>query len=206
MFGHRYFHQLDGRTFFKRSPYGPYYQIGLNEDLALRGLVAWQRKRMTLVIVAFAAAFVPAALAYSAALRLDTGPGLLVAAALIGLGIAPFGLMLIIHLVFQRKVRAVLGHRQGEMDIGLPARASSSSAGYGREGKLAVLFFVGVAWLTLAAYMLVFSPGEMAFRKTAVWLLNLGAAGLLAFLGAYGLFTHEGTRNARAPDAPNGTS
>ncbi|HXV73772.1 MAG TPA: hypothetical protein VD713_03490 [Sphingomonadales bacterium] len=191
MFGHRYFLQLEGRTYFKRSSHGPFYQIGLNEDLALRALVAWQRRRMTLVIVAFAAAFVPSALFFSAALELETEAGLIAAAVLIGLGLAPFGLMLLIHLAFQSKVRKVLGHRHGEMEIGAADAETAQEAARNGEGKLAVLLFLGVAWLTLSTYMLVFAPGELPLRKTVVWFLNLGAAGLLTFLGGHGLFTLE---------------
>jgi len=201
MFGHRYFHQLDGKTYFKRSSHGPFYQVGLNEDLALRELVAWQRSRMTLVIVGFAAAFVPAALAFSAALELDTGPGLFAAALLALFGIAPFALMLLIHLGFQRRVRDVLGHRQGEMEVGLAEGGAPPPAARGSEGKLAALLFIGVAWLTLSAYMLVFSPEDLAFRKTLVWLLNLGAAGLLTFLGGYGLVTLDRQRLDASEDA-----
>jgi hypothetical protein len=206
MLGHRYFHQLDGKTYFKRSSHGPYYQIGLNEDLALRGLVAWQRRRMTLVVVVFAAALVPAAFGFSSLLDLEAGLGFVAAAVLIALGVAPFALMLAIHLTFQRRVRDVLGERHGEMDIGL-AEGGPVEPDSGGEGKLAVLLFIGVAWLTLSAYMLVFSPGEMPFRKTLVWVLNLGASGLLTFLGGYGLATlgrgrANGTKGRRKAPTP----
>lgn len=189
MFGHKYFYKSGDKIYFKRSSQGPFYEIGVTEEIALKELVHWQNRRMALLFVSFASALVIAILGFSAFLDLSWFIGLLVGFFLVVFGFSPLTLMVLIHLKFQKRVREILGQRRAVETIGKSGKVEPLSLDHTREAKLALLFLLGVGFATLSFYMLFLLPEEMEFKRIVIWTLNLGTGLLLAFLGLYGLLT-----------------
>ncbi|MCH8348541.1 MAG: hypothetical protein IH901_08640, partial [Proteobacteria bacterium] len=90
------------------------------------------------------------------------------------------------------KIRHILGARKALLPDNIKARKAQETRKTSPErlgvntNRLILIFLLGVAITTVGVVML-FSGGEMPFRKQLIWWMNLFTGSMLTGLGLYGL-------------------
>lgn len=199
------FEEAEGKIYFRRARTGPVYEISAAERTTLRVEMKNLRLKMTGVIAFFVAMFLATIFFMPQILQLNFNFALMVVVVMLALGIAPFLVMVKLHLIHQRRVRGILGKRQAlspNANAAIAVKAAPAATQGINSGRLAVIFLLGVAITTVGIVML-FSGEDVPFRKQLIWWMNLVTGALLSGLGLYGLVRKKPSQTILSDDDQN---
>jgi len=201
------FEDRGSKIYFRRGRLGPFYQVSVEEKAALLKQAARLRRNMIILVSSFAVVFAATLWLLPAILDLTFQTAIMVVFGLVFVSFVPFYLMIRFHLGHQKKIRGILGAREGisraELDAldaaapktsaeatpaaKAPAKAKAVDPRKGvNSGRLAAVFLLGVAITSIGAAMLYFSP-DLPFRKQLIWWMNIITGSMLTGLGLWGL-------------------
>ena len=155
---------------------------------------------MFILIGSFLTVFLLTILLLPQILGLNYQMALMVVVGLLIFSFIPFYLLVKFNLSHQKKIRAILGPCEAVM---LPRADKTSEPKKPKTdprlgintNRLVAIFLLGIAITTVGLVML-FSTGDLPFRKQLIWWMNIVTGSMLTGLGLYGLLRKK-------PQKPN---